>query len=703
MVLVAGLAIGVVHEGRISTGPASDLAAEGAFVTVDLTTRTDPLRKEAAGPRPAYVMLRARLTAVTGRGQSWRVRTPVLVTISGDQADAWTRVRVGTRIQTSARLQAAQPGSDVAAVVRVRGPTVALAPPPVGLRLVDRVREGLRTSVAHRRDEQRALVPALVLGDTSAVTPGIADDFRATGLTHLTAVSGANLTLLLAFMLVVARWVGVRGWWLHAVGLAGVVVFVALCRTEPSVLRAAAMGLVALAALSAGGTRKGLSNLCVAMLASGGIVWWARRWTTILRRWLPQVVAEAVAVPLAAHLATLPVVAAISGTVSVIGIVTNALAGPFVGPATVSGFAAAGLSVLSPGAATVAAFGAAWSAQMILWVAHLGARFPGASWPWPTTPVAIGVLGLACLAFALVLPGVLRHRLLAVLVAAVMVVGFVRGPAQPGWPARDWVMVACDVGQGDGLVVRVGDHQAVVVDVGPEPEPIRRCLDQLDIKEVPVLVLTHFHTDHVNGLIGVLDRRSVGEIWVSPLASPVAVAQEVKAVAAARGVTMRTPGVGEQGAVGRARFQVIGPVRAREPEPGSGQAGFEESATGESGAENDASLVMIMTVDGVRLLLTGDVEPAGQQAVLATGVDLRVDVLKLPHHGSSRQDPAFVAASHARVAVASAGLDNSYGHPAPRTLQLVTSLGMTVLRTDRDGAVAITSHADRLAAVVQRG
>ena len=81
-------------------------------------------------------------------------------------------------------------------------------------------------------------------------------------------------------------------------------------------------------------------------------------------------------------------------------------------------------------------------------------------------------------------------------------------------------------------------------------------------------------------------------------------------------------------------------------------------------------------IDGVRLLLTGDAEPEAQSRLLRTGADLRADVLKIPHHGSARQDPAFLAAIGARVAVASAGADNDYGHPAPRTIQLVQSLGM---------------------------
>jgi competence protein ComEC len=110
----------------------------------------------------------------------------------------------------------------------------------------------------------------------------------------------------------------------------------------------------------------------------------------------------------------------------------------------------------------------------------------------------------------------------------------------------------------------------------------------------------------------------------------------------------------------------------------------------------------MIQVAGLRLLLTGDVEPPGQQAILGTGADLRADILKIPHHGSARQDPAFFAATHARLAIASVGVHNDYGHPAPRTVQLVRSLGMTLLRTDQNGSVAVRLADHRLAAVTQR-
>jgi competence protein ComEC len=118
--------------------------------------------------------------------------------------------------------------------------------------------------------------------------------------------------------------------------------------------------------------------------------------------------------------------------------------------------------------------------------------------------------------------------------------------------------------------------------------------------------------------------------------------------------------------------------------------------------QNDSSLVIMVTVARLRVLLTGDVEPPGQQAIVDAGADLHADVLKIPHHGSAQQDPDFIAATHARLAIASAGVDNDYGHPAPRTLQLVRSLGMTVLSTNQDGSVAVRMSRNGLAAMKQR-
>ena len=695
---------------RLRHGPVAKLATEQAVVSAELEIRADPHRVAATGARPGAAVMKVATIRIEGRGVAWLVRAPVLLVMTGPHLEQWFQIPVGSRVVVHGRLDTPDPGSDVAALMRVRDSAAVVEPPSRALRLVERVREGLRQAVAERRPLARALVPALVLGDTSALTPELTADFVSTGLAHLTAVSGANLTLLLAFLITAARWMGARGWWLRIVGLAGVIIFIALCRAEPSVLRAAAMGLVALAALGSGSRAAGVRNLAVAsiillladpflsrsigfalsVLASAGIVWWARRWSVIMNRWLPLIIAESVAVPLAAQLATTPVIAALSEQVSISSLAANALAGPFVGPATVLGFAAAGVSLINPALASVFGFGAAWCAQVIIWIAGVGSQLPGSGWQLPPTPLTLIWLGVCCLLLGLAMAYVLARSWLSLLLAGVMMICLCGPPRQPGWPPRDWILVACDVGQGDGLVVRAGRGSAIVVDTGPIPSAMQRCLQRLRIIQVPLLIISHFHADHVEGAAGVMQHGRVGQLWVSPLAPPGALSAIIGQQALQNGIPVSAPIPGTKAKVGEAELQVVGPVD------------HVASDQDESSMQNDSSLVIMVTVAGLRLLLTGDIEPPGQQAILRSGADLRADVLKVPHHGSAYQHPEFIAATQARLAVVSAGIDNEYGHPAPRTVQLARSLGMTVLSTDQNGSIAVRQGGERLAATTQR-
>lgn len=714
LLLVVGSGVGLLRVQVLRSGPLSGLAGEEAMVVAEVVTGTE--LQVSTGPGGEVGWVRGELRRVEGRGRDHGLRAPVVVLVTGERIETWRGLVAGSRVRAEARLARPDRGSDVAAVVRIRGAPEVVGRPGPGLRLVERVRAGLRAAVAPRSEEQRALVPALVLGDTSAMTDELEQRFAATGLVHLTAVSGANLTLLLVFLLGLARAVGVRGWWLRLLGLVGVGVFVALCRTEPSVLRAAAMGLVALAALGLGGRgeRRGLRHLCVAVtvlllldpwlarsagmalsvLASAGIVWWAGRWATQLAGWLPRWVAESVAVPMAAQLATQPVATAISGQVSAAGLVANMAAAPFVGPATVLGFAAAGASLLWAPLAEFVALGAALSAQGILVVADLGASLPGALWVWPVTPWSIAVLGVGCVLVAAVVPVLLHRWWACLLLTLVMVLALLRSPVQPGWPPPRWFLVACDVGQGDAVLLRAGPRAAVVVDAGPDPVAVDRCLSRVGVVEVPLLVLSHFHADHVDGLPGVLGGRRVGAVLVSPLAQPVAQHRQVQDQLAAAGLTARVAVPGSSWQVGDVTWRNVGPTEVPATAVGDG-------GSGESPAENDASVVALATVSGVRVLLTGDIGAEAQQRLVGT-TGLEADVLKVPHHGSADQDPAFLRASGAVLAVASAGRDNSYGHPAARTVELLETSGTRVLRTDTSGSLALAAGPDGVRVTTER-
>jgi competence protein ComEC len=180
----------------------------------------------------------------------------------------------------------------------------------------------------------------------------------------------------------------------------------------------------------------------------------------------------------------------------------------------------------------------------------------------------------------------------------------------------------------------------------------------------------------------VLDGRHVESVLVSPLRDP---PEQVEMMAAAtRGMTVTDAVPGQTGHWGPASWQVLWPS---------------ELISGEGSAPNNASVVLLVEVSGVRLLLTGDVEPPAQQAMLSEGVVPRADVLKVPHHGSRFQEDAFLSAVDARVAVISVGEGNPYGHPSPELVDALTDAGMLVARTDTDSSVAVVVDGDDLRVV----
>lgn len=680
---VAGVA--ALQQTLVASSPLSGLADEGAVVTLRLELTSDV--RTVTGQYGDLQVVRARASGVEGRGRAWSLDAPVVVMADAD----WPRLPLGTAIETTARLV---PGDDdVAALVRPTGDPRVLGEPDVWWDAAAAVRRSVRAAVAGRDADARELVPALVVGDDGGLDPELADDFRTTGLTHLLAVSGTNLTLVVGFLLILGRRLGVRGRWLHALAAVGIVGFVITARAEPSVVRAAAMGTVALVGMGRNGRSRGTRGLGVAVLglllvwprlavtagfalsvlATAGILLLAPVWRDALMRWAPRWVAEAVSVPLAAQVACTPVVAALSGQVSLVAVGANLLAAPAVAPATVLGLAGGLLGLVWAPLGTVVAAPAAWSAGWIIAVARSGADVPTAAVDWGSGPVPLLALTLACLAAVPLAPRLLRRPGSALACTGLLAVVMLVRPPTPGWPPDGWVLAACDVGQGDGLVIRAGDHAAVVVDAGPEPTAMDACLDRLEVRSVPLLVLTHFHADHVGGVDGVLEGRQVGAIEGTSLLEP---ATGVRAVTSLG----RDPGLAAYGmtrTVGEVTLQTVWP----RPGDTAGDAG--------ESAPNNASVVLVAEVAGVRILLTGDVEPSAQAALARDLAGLRVDVLKVPHHGSRRQDLDWLTSLGARLAVVSVGDGNDYGHPAPEIVAALTAAGAQVSRTDLSGDVVV--------------
>ncbi|SOC52682.1 competence protein ComEC [Blastococcus aggregatus] len=681
------------------------LAEEQRAVTVDLELDGDPHLLSGGGhPR---VVVDATVTALHEGASTRRLEAAVLLFAP---AEGWRNLLPGQQLRANASTSPPRHGDDVVAVLSARGPPTAVGSAEGWQRLAGAMRDGLADSSARVLDPRPAgLLPGLVVGDTRQMDPVLDEDFRRAGLAHLTAVSGANVAITITAVLWPLRRRAVDRRVQAAVGGAALVCFVVLARPEPSVVRAAAMGAVTLLALASGRARVAVPALaaavCVLLLAdpglardlgfalsvvaTGAIVLLAPDWSRHLRRrgW-PPAVADALAVSLAAGAATAPLVAALSGTVSLVSLPANLLAAPAVAPATILGILATVVGALLPPAGDLLVWGAGWPTRWLVLVAERAAQLPDAAPGWPA-----GVLGAALLAALLAGSGWalwrfrrLRPLALAAL-AGLVLVGWPVRQAVRGWPPPDTVLVACDVGQGDALVLPTGPGEAVLVDAGPDVAAVDRCLDDLGIERLPLVLLSHLDADHVGGLAGAVADRQVGVVAtgvLSPADDRLAAVESLVGHAGAERIRLLP---GERRDVGAVALEVLAPAPER--------------ATAAAEA-NDLSLVVRATVRGIRILLTGDLGAEAERRLRSSGVDLEAEVLKVPHHGSADADPGFLVATGARVALISVGADNTYGHPARTLLEELARGGMTVHRTDQDGDVAVVGSVDEWGVAARR-
>ncbi|MFD4021748.1 ComEC/Rec2 family competence protein [Streptomyces sindenensis] len=730
----AGAAVAGLHGADVRRGPVPGLAREYARIDAEVRVTSDPrpTRPAVRGNHsaPALLLINAEVLEVrTPDGPSTRVRTPVLLMVAaGDRRAEWQKLLPSTRLRLGGRLSPpAHDGERLAAVLRVDGEGPRISGPPTWIqRAAGGLRAGLREATDGLDADARALLPGLVVGDTSRVPPELHDAFKATDLTHLLSVSGANLSILL-FLLIgppgsassaerrgLAPLLGISLRGTAVIGGALTLGFIVVCRPEPSVLRAAACGLITLLAIGTGRRRSLIPALAAAVvllvlhdpwlarsygfllsvLATGALLTLAPRWSAVLRaRRVPGRLAEVLAAAAAAQAVCAPVVVVLASRVSLVAVPCNLLAEFAVAPATVLGFAALAVAPVTPPVAELLAGAASWPVGWIAAVARTGAGLPGAEAQWPGGWSGAALLaGLTVLA-VLVAPRVARHPWVCAAAGLLLVLAVLRPVPltriMTGWPPPDWSFALCDVGQGDAMVLAAGEGTGVVVDAGPDPRAVDRCLRDLAVTRVPLVVLTHFHADHVRGLPGVLRGRSVGAIQTTSLEEPPGQAAFVRRTAAAARIPTVRAAAGERRRSGPVEWRVLWPRR------GGGGA---EAAVREP---NDSSVTLrVRAAGGLTLLLLGDLEPPAQRELLrgreAWGP---VDVLKVAHHGSAFQDAGLLHSVRPRLALISCGADNPYGHPSPRTVAALGAAGARVLRTDTDGPIAVAGAGKELRAV----
>nr|WP_296772173.1 ComEC/Rec2 family competence protein [Rhodococcus sp. (in: high G+C Gram-positive bacteria)] len=430
--LIAMAVIGCAYAGTTAvnawlfeSSPVTAAAVDKAWVSAEVVVTEDPRR--VAFPGPETVSVRAELERIDLGGVPHRLGGRVKILAP---ADGWDHLVPGQHLVLRGRLSPPDRADLTLAFVRVQGPPLLEGRPGPIARAATDIRSSLAAAASDALPpDQAALLPGLVVGDVSALPEDVESDFRAAGLAHLTAVSGANFAIILGAVLLVTRALGIGPYWVLLVCSVVLVAFVVVARPSPSVLRAAVMGGIGLLALVTGRRKHAVPALCAAVL--GLLAWWPELavdfgfalsvsataglvvlspvWVDWLRKhgW-GRGSAEIVAVAAAAHAVTAPIVAAMAGTFSAVGVVANIAVAPVVAPITVIGAIASVVAPWAGGSASLVLKLASAPLWWLIVVARRSAELPGAGIGTPS-----GIIGaLVVTATTAVCLGILRSRML---------------------------------------------------------------------------------------------------------------------------------------------------------------------------------------------------------------------------------------------------------------------------------------------------
>ena len=663
-----------IRQASLADSQISRFFMQNATITAEVVT--DPSKTTTGN----YSFI-ARAVLINNSSIHYKLRVPIRVMTSNQSV---TTLLPGQRFNAQGRIVASKEAR-VAALVVIKDDIQIQTQASRWASALGAIRLGLRALSGD--GDAGALIPGMVLGDTSKQSPEFKNSMKRSGLTHLVAVSGANFALVSAFVLWMMQFLFARMKFRLSATALSLIAFIALVRPSPSVLRAAAMAAVLLVAQ---GTKRGRDSLpalgfamaavviidpwqardagfALSVLATAGLLLFAPVLIEKLSTHMPGKLAQALAPPIAATVFCSPIIVALSGYLAPMGVIANLLAAPFVAPITIVGFIAALFSPFAPLLSTVLIWFIRFPAGAIALIAHWASSFP-------VLNLRTGKIGFFIVAvFTLgswLLKKWFKHIIIFTLVVLISITWLQR------WPGGDWQVANCDIGQGDSMVINLGNHRGIVIDVGPDAVAEDRCLKALGINEMPLLILSHFHADHVAGLPGAIRNRTVGQVWVSVNSAPLV--ESAMAQAALKGIEMIKAVRGMSSRVGPFTINVLWPTLSA--------ISFAEMP-GDGSQVNNSSIATLITSAEFSIFAGGDIEPPVQEILVKDVAP--VDIYKVSHHGSRYQDLAFMSALHPRISIISVGAGNTYGHPAVQTLEALARLGSEVVRTDIDGAIAV--------------
>lgn len=643
----------------------------------------------------------------------------------------------------------------IGAVGTLKARTLAIEPASsdLGRRLEDLRRGAAEGLAAVLPEPEAGLAAGILIGLRDRVDRDLAASFTTAGVSHVVAISGWNIAIVAAAVAAVAGRLGRRR--RSLVMIVAIVAYVAFAGASASVVRAAAMAGVVLLARESGRAGHataalgwaatlllladpdliGDAGFQLSSLATAGLIAWA----TPLSAWLdrigrgrlPRWLTESLGVSLAAQAATLPIVLVSFGRLAIIAPLVNLAVVPLVAPAMAAGLVglAGGLAVQAGAPWVIGAILAApgWVIlRVLIGIVNAASTLPFASLTLEP-PIAAGVAVLSVAVLATLTrwhrrrrrpvrspsptprsgapagrrpagaqtspPGGAARRGASI---ALVVVVAVSGGVVASRPSPSARITILDVGQGDAVLVEGSRGGRLLVDGGPDPDRLLVALDRRIPpwdRRIDTVILSHPHEDHVAGLPMLLERYRVDRVMEPGMRGPGPGYAAWLAQLSGPGTPVRTGlGAGDRLTVDEITMRVLWPVR--------GRVGADAPSDGT--AVNNVSVVLLGQIGAARFLLMGDVEEEVDPELLAGGLP-EVALLKVAHHGSrTATTDAFVEMVRPRVAVASAGAGNPYGHPTRFTLERLAGVGARVLRTDLDGTVVVGFGADGISIGTER-
>jgi competence protein ComEC len=622
-------------------------------------------------------------------------------------------------------------------------------------RILEALRRGAADALAGVLPEPEAgLAAGILIGLRDRVDRDLAAAFTTAGVSHVVAISGWNIAIVAAAVATLAGSLGRRR--RSVVTILAIVAYVCLAGASASVVRAAMMAGVVLLARESGRAGRaaaalgwaatllliadpeliGDAGFQLSSLATAGLIAWATPVTDwidrLARGRLPRWLAESLGVSLAAQAATLPVVLVSFGRLAILSPVVNLAVVPLVAPAMAVGLVALASGVVvqlgAPAAVGAVLAAPGWVIlRLLVAIVQVVAAMPFASLtlepPFDALAAGLAVLGLVALTawrrglrsrHPSTSPdnatadleagragdrgggrsrgatehdgGLARRAAVLALVVAVVVAGGVVMSRPRGIPS----VSVLDVGQGDAILIEGSRGTRLLIDGGPDPDRLLVALDRRIPpwdRRIDTVILSHPHEDHVAGLALLLQRYEVGWVMEPGMRGPgPGYAAWLARVAASGGPIRLAVAAGDRLAIDEIELHVLWPLSGRVPaDPPDGGT-----------AINNVSIVLAGQVGHRRFLLMGDVEEEVDPELLAGNLG-PVDLLKIAHHGSrTATTQAFVDVVRPRLAVASAGAGNPYGHPTKVTLDRLADAGARVMRTDLDGTVVVGFERDRM-------